>query len=130
MKILNSTKEIFLQKMRADYENGLIKNPAFMPYFEWKFYHAPLSIFTRKILHKISKAITLEIKKLDEKYPRAFEGLIQKETIQNPWNPYMGFKEDRYLYSYLMAIDNLAKSLIYNKKKKKPRHFETYLVLA
>ena len=35
-------QDIYHERMKMDYERGIISNTTFKPYFEWKFYNAPI----------------------------------------------------------------------------------------
>ena len=57
----------FYAKMKLDYESGLIANPVLKPYFDWKFYHAPLSTLYRKTLFDMRESVAQEMEIIDEK---------------------------------------------------------------
>lgn len=99
-------QDCFLNKMKADYEAGLIPNPVYKPYFTWKFYNADLTIFTPANLREMAETCTDEMEKLDEKHPEGYKLLIKNSTMEDIWQPYKGYGEDAYLFSYLSAIDS------------------------
>ncbi len=105
-------QDSFLKKMKADYEDGLITNPVFKPYFRWKMYDAPISIFTRDMLYEIAAAAQRELEVLDEKHPEAYKQLGDLATLNDIWKPYAGYGDDKYLYSYLSAIDSETANLL------------------
>lgn len=37
-------QDIFHQRMKEDYERGVIANPVYKPYFDWKLYGASISL--------------------------------------------------------------------------------------
>ncbi len=41
-------QDAYLERMKQDYEGGVIGNPVYKPYFLWKFYGASLKTFTKQ----------------------------------------------------------------------------------
>lgn len=96
----------FYARMKLDYESGLLGNPVLKPYFDWKFYHAPLSTLDRKALFDMRESVSLEMGIIDERYPEACMFLSDSPTSDDIWKPYRGYGDDRYLYSYLDGIES------------------------
>ncbi len=90
----------------ADYEAGMIANPVYEPYFQWKLYGANLSSLTQSTLQEMAEKTAKEMEELDAKHPEAYKGLTQVVTLEDIWRPYALYGEDKYLYAYLSAIDN------------------------
>ena len=99
-------QDIFNEKMKKDYENGIITNPILKPYFEWKFYNAPIKLLNRQICYDIIKEAQKELEALEIKHPKAHEQLSAEPTLDDVWKPYKGYGEDCYLYSYLEGIES------------------------
>lgn len=99
-------QDIFHERMKKDYECGVITSPTFKPYFDWKFNDAPISAFTKQMCHDILHEAQTELRRLDNKYPRAHEQLSLQATIDDVWRAYRGYGEDCFLYSYLMGIES------------------------
>lgn len=96
----------FLAKMKDDYEAGLINNPILKPYFDWKFYHAPLNTLNREILFNMREVVSNEMENLDKKYPNAYKFLLLSPTSDDIWKPYIGYDVDKYMYSYFDGIES------------------------
>lgn len=92
--------------MKMDYERGLISNPTFKPYFEWKFYNAPIKSLNKQICYDIVDEAQNELEALDLKHPKAYKQLFDEPTLDDVWKPYKGYEEDCHLYSYLIGIEN------------------------
>ncbi len=99
-------QDVFLERMKHDYESGLITNPVYKPYFAWKFYGKPINSFTRRICFRIMKESQKELEILDNKYPDANKQFLTDPTLDNVWIQYEGYGKDKYLYSYLLGIEN------------------------
>ena len=91
--------------MKMDYENGIITNPIFKPYYEWKFYSSPITILTKQMCYDIMKEAQKELEELDNKRPTAHQQVLVEPTIDDVWKPYKGYGEDCYLYSYMIGIE-------------------------
>lgn len=98
-------QDIFHERMKKDYERGLITNPTFKPYYEWKLYGAPIKSLTREMCYTIIKTAQNELEALDLKHPEAHRLLSEEPTIDDVWKPYRGYGEDCYLYSYLIGVE-------------------------
>ena len=98
-------QDVFHQRMKVDYESGLITNPVFKPYYDWKFYGASINSITKQMCYFIMKEAQKELDILDNKHPRGFELLLETPTLDDVWKQYKAYGEDCYLYSYLMAIE-------------------------
>ena len=98
-------QDIFNERMKQDYESGLITNPVFKPYFEWKFYGASVETLTKQVCYQIMKEAQKELDKLDNKHPEARKLLLEESTIDDVWKPYKGYGDDCYLYSYLIGVE-------------------------
>jgi len=108
-------QDIFHERMKMDYERGVISNPTFKPYFEWKFHNAPIKSLTRQMCYTIMKEAQKELEALDNKHPRAHEQILVEPTLDDVWKPYKGYESDCFLYSYLIAIENeITNIMIYN----------------
>lgn len=106
MSDLFNMQDEFYARMKADYESGLIGNPILKPYFDWKFYHAPLNTLDKRILFNMREAVSRDMEILDEKYPDAYRSLTLSPTADDIWKPYKCYGEDKYLYSYLDGIES------------------------
>ena len=97
-------QDAFLAKMLEDYNNGSFKNSyVFKPYMDWK---------QGKGMN-INQAQSWEMRdeaqsQLDDYYncyPHAYEKM--DSIINNdPWQMYKGYGKDKYMVSYLEAIDS------------------------
>ena len=108
-------QDVFHERMKMDYERGVISNPTFKPYFDWKFYNAPIKLLNRQICYDIIKEAQKELEALDMKHPRAHEQLSDEPTLDDVWKPYRGYGEDCYLYSYLVGIDSEVTNILMMK---------------
>ena len=91
--------------MKSDYEGGVITNPIFKPYFDWKFYGKPIKELTGEICYNIIKEAQKELEALEMKHPQGHEQIVEA-TLDDVWKSYKGYGEDCYLYSYLIGIEN------------------------
>ena len=98
-------QDIYLEKMKNDYEGGAIANPVYKPYFQWKFYGASVKTLTRKLCFQIMKEVQRELEELDNRHPGAQEQVLEESTPDDVWKPCRGYGEDCYLYSYLIGIE-------------------------
>ena len=99
-------QDVFHERMKSDYENGVITNPIFKFYFDWKFYNAPIKLLTKQLCYQIMEEAQKELDALDTKHPKAHEQLLDEPTLDDVWKPYKGYGEDCYLYSYLIGIES------------------------
>jgi hypothetical protein len=109
-------QDIFHERMKKDYEGGVITNPTFKPYFDWKFYNAPIKSLTREMCFTIMKEAQNELEALDLKHhPTAHEQVLAESTLDDVWKPYKGYGKDCYLYSYMIGIEcEITNIMIYN----------------
>ena len=98
-------QDIFHERMKRDYEDGVITNPIYKPYFEWKFYGASVESLTKQMCYDIMKEAQRELEELDAKHPTAHDKILVEPTLDDVWKPYKGYGEDCYLYSYLIGIE-------------------------
>ena len=98
-------QDVFHERMKMDYERGLIPNPTFKPYFDWKFYGASIMLLTKQICYDIMKEAQKELEALDTRHPKAHEQVLVEPTLHDVWKPYRGYESDCYLYSYLVGIE-------------------------
>ena len=98
-------QEIFHKRMKQDYESGLITNPVFKPYFQWKFYGAPVETLTKQVCFRIMKEAQKELEELDTRHPKAYEQILVEPTLDDVWKQYKGYGADCYLYSYLIGVE-------------------------
>ena len=96
----------YLERMRSDYEKGVIINPIYKPYFDWKLYGKPIKELTKQLCYDIMKEAQRELEELDSKHPTAHEHVLEESTLEDVWKPYRGYGTDCYLYSYLIGIEN------------------------
>ena len=108
-------QDIFHDKMKKDYERGVITYPTFKPYFDWKFNNAPLSSLTKQICRNILHTAQKELQRLDNKYPRAHEHVAMESASDDMWAAYRGYGEDCFLYSYLVGIESEVANIIMRK---------------
>lgn len=107
-------QDIFHERMKKDYEGGIIANPIYKPYFEWKFYNASIKSLTMEMCYAIMKTAQNELEALDSKHPNAHEQLSVEPTLDDVWKPYKGYGEDSYLYSYLIAVESETLKILIN----------------
>ncbi len=108
-------QDIFHERMKMDYERGVITNPSFKPYYDWKFYGTPIKSLTKQMCYNIMKEAQKELEELDRKHPTAHEQVLLESTIDDVWKPYKGYGEDCYLYSYLIGIEYEITNLLIMK---------------
>ena len=99
-------QDIFHERMKKDYEDGVITNPIYKPYFEWKFYGASVESLTKQMCYDIMNEAQNELEALDLKHPNAHELILVEPTLDDVWKPYKGYESDCYLYSYLIGIES------------------------
>ena len=99
-------QDIYHEKMKKDYEDGVINNPIYKPYFDWKFYKGELEAISKQECYHMMKEAQRELDELDEKYPLAHKHILDEATIDDVWRPYRGYGEDNYLYSYLIGLES------------------------
>ena len=97
-------QDIFMKKMIEDYETGLISNPIFKPYFDWKMRKTAILQISKQEARSMKEAADLELDKYYDQYPEAFSDL-DSVINDDPWQHYKGFGEDKYIVSYLEAIE-------------------------
>ena len=102
--------------MKMDYERGLITNPTFKPYFDWKFYGVSVKSLTEQMCYEIMKEAQKELEALDVKYPKAHNQVLVKSTLDDLWKPYKGYESDCYQYSYLIGIEAEITNILMMKR--------------
>lgn len=110
-------QDVFHDRMKVDYERGVISNPTFKPYFDWKFYGAPIKSLTRQMCYDIMKEAQRELNIIDERHPDAHSQVLAKPTEDDIWKPYRGYEEDCFLYSYLICIESEITNIMINNKR-------------
>lgn len=105
-------QDIFHERMKKDYEHGIITNPIFKPYFDWKLYDAPIMLLTKHICYQIMNEAQRELEELDAKHPEAHKQVLVEPTLDDVWKPYKGYGEDCYLYSYLIGMESEITNII------------------
>lgn len=105
-------QNIFHNRMIKDFKDGIIPNSSlFEPYFRWKMGECSHLEITREMaLRMMCEASTL----LDgyyEKHPKAYENM-DAYINEDPWQQYKGFGDDKYIVSYLEAIDGELSKII------------------
>ena len=96
-------QDAFLSKMMADYNSGLFKNSAvFKPYMDWK-QSGKLNISQAQSWAMRDEAQS-QLSDLYDRYPHAYQNM--DSIIDDPWQMYKGYGEDKYIVSYLEAIDS------------------------
>lgn len=108
-------QDIFHDRMKVDYERGVITNPAFKPYYDWKLYGASIKSLTRQMCYDIMKEAQKELDALDEKHPGAHSQVLTEPTLDDVWKPYRGYEEDCFLYSYLIGIESEITNIMMSK---------------
>ena len=108
-------QDIFHERMKKGYEDGVITNSVFKPYFQWKFYGAPVKSLTKQICYQIMKEAQKELEELDIKHPGAHEQVLVEPTLDDVWKPYKGYGDDCYLYSYLIGIESEITNILLMK---------------
>lgn len=99
-------QDIYHKRMKEDYERGLITNPIYKPYFQWKFYGASVDSLTKQMCYRIMEEAQRELEELDIKHPNGIKHLLEESTVDDVWRPYKGYGDDCHLYSYLIGIEN------------------------
>lgn len=61
-------QDVFHERMKKDYEDGVITNPTYKLYFEWKFYGSPINSLTKQMCYDIMKEAQRELEELDTKH--------------------------------------------------------------
>ena len=108
-------QDIYLERMKRDYESGVIANPVYNPYFQWKFYGASIESLTKQTCYQIMKEAQRELEELDNRHPGAHEQVLAESTLDDVWKPYRGYGDDCYLYSYLIGVESeITNIMMYN----------------
>lgn len=85
-------QDIFIAKMKEDYEKGFISIKALAPYFRWKFDDKAKNP-SRSQIWKMYDAIQEELTDYYMAYPNS-----HNETTDEPiWGQYAGYGDDKYI---------------------------------
>ncbi len=98
-------QDLFLDKMLKDYQGGMIPNPIYRKYFNWKMGIGNFQDISRKEGFEMIKAAQEELASLYDRYPSAYSNM-ECEINEDPWLFYKGFGDDKYIVSYLEYIDS------------------------
>ena len=107
-----------MEKMINDHRNGLLSDGMLEPYFAWKSGNAPLPS-----LNEAMDIINVAAGMLDEYYDRYPDAMtMMGENENDPWKDYVGYGNDKYVVSYLEAIDGevsnwLITGILHNKSE-------------
>lgn len=94
-------QDIFTKKMLDDHRNGMLVDGMLEPYFAWKSGSNPLPT-----LNEAMDIVNVAVGMLDEFYDRYPNAVGEQGDNENdPWNDYVGYGKDKYIVSYLEAID-------------------------
>ena len=91
------------ERMIEDYTKGNLP-VCFKPYFDWKLGKRELDEITRNEAALMMDCCSDLIDQYYDKYPNSFTK-VDINMDDNPWQNYEGFAEDKYIVSYLEAID-------------------------
>lgn len=94
-------QDVFIKKMLEDHKNGMLDDGMLEPYFAWKSGEAPTPSL-QEAMDIVNVAVGM-LDELYERYPNA--SIDHTEDPNDPWNRYEGYGSDKYLVSYLEAID-------------------------
>lgn len=99
-------QDIFHNRMIKDYKDGIIPHSSvFEPYFRWKMEECSHSEITREMALKMMDEVSTLLDEYYEKHPNAYDNM-DVYINEDPWQQYKGFGTDKYIVSYLEAIDN------------------------
>lgn len=99
-------QDIFHNRMIKDYKDGIIPHSSvFASYFKWKMGECSHSEITREMALKMMEEASTLLEKYYDKYPNAYDNM-DVYINEDPWQQYKGFGIDKYIVSYLEAIDN------------------------
>ena len=79
-------QDIFHERMKKDYEGGIITNPIFKPFFEWKFYGASVELLTKQMCYRIMKEAQRELDELDAKHPTAHDKILVEPYVKSVYD--------------------------------------------
>lgn len=96
--------DIRMHKMEDDYKRGLLPE-CFKPYFEWKFGDGKLEDFSKEEAYSMMEKASYMLDEYYDKHPHPYKS-VNTYIDDNPWQPFEGFGEDKYIVCYLGAIDD------------------------
>ncbi len=111
-----TVKEELYAAMKHDYEQGLLSNPTFEPFFAWKFYGSSKTILTKSVCNHILNETQEELMMLDEKHPMGHRRLFCVTHPFDVFRPYRGYYKDCYTYAYLVQIEREMLEILLTKK--------------
>lgn len=94
-------QDLFHERMKMDYEGGVIDNPIYKPYFQWKFYGASVETLTKQLCYQIMKEAQKELEELDNKHPEAHNQILVEPSIDEYGLHISLIIQLYFLYSFL-----------------------------
>ena len=104
-------QDIFIKKMIEDYQEGLFINPIYKPYFDWKTGETSILKISKQEARAIISDASNELEKYYVCYPDAYKDL-DSYINDDAWQHYKGFGKDKYIVSYLEAIEYEVNNLL------------------
>lgn len=99
-------QNMFHKSMIKAYKSGIIPNAStFRPYFKWKTGKCSPKDITRETAHNMLNEASRLLNAYYQKYPNACADM-DAYINNDPWQLYRGFGDDKYMVSYLEAIEN------------------------
>lgn len=105
---VKSAQDILFEQMIVDYHTGKYEElNLFKPYIDWKQCGGSPT-FTKAQSWEMRDKATSILESYYDKYPESsvIESNSFSENHIDPWIPYSGFKDDRYIVSYLEIIES------------------------
>ncbi len=98
-------QNIFYNRMIKDYKNGIMPSTSvFESYFKWKMGKCRHDEITKETAYKMIDEASTLLDRYYEKYPKAYENM-DAYINEDPWQQYKGFGKDKYIVSYLEAVE-------------------------
>lgn len=105
-------QNIFHNRMIKDYKDGKIPHSSvFASYFKWKMGECSHSEITREMALKMMNEVSTLLDEYYEKHPKAYENM-DAYINEDPWQQYKGFGKDKYVVSYLEAVEGELYNII------------------
>ena len=107
-------QDFFMSQMLNAYKSGVIHNPVYETYFNWKSGKIHFEDLTKEEVIKMRDAAEEELNPYYDKYEGASLP-FGSENVDDIWHSYRIYKEDAYIVSYLEAIDAELTNLLYSQ---------------
>lgn len=105
---------MFYERMRWDYEHGVIENPSYAPYFAVKFYQTPPQVLTKSVCNHILCETQRDLMELEEKHPHGHTQLMRPHFNSDILFSFRLYGSDRNLYAYLVEIEKEMVQLLFS----------------